>query len=69
MEVSSRVTTILFTDIEGSTRLWEQEGERMAGALAQHDARARSAVEDNRGVIVKTTGDGLFAAFDDPLDA
>ena len=69
MEVSSSLTTILFTDIEGSTRLWEQEGERMAGALAEHDARARSAVDDNHGVIVKTTGDGLFAAFHDPLDA
>jgi predicted ATPase/class 3 adenylate cyclase len=69
LEVSSSLTTILFTDIEGSTRLWEQEGERMAGALAQHDARARSAVDDNHGVIVKTTGDGLFAAFHDPLDA
>ena len=69
MDVSSRVTTILFTDIEGSTRLWEQEGERMAAALAQHDARARLAVDGNRGTIVKTTGDGLFAAFDDPVDA
>ena len=69
MDVSSRVTTILFTDIEGSTRLWEQEGERMAAALAQHDARARLAVEGNGGIIVKTTGDGLFAAFEDPLDA
>ena len=69
MEVSSSVTTILFTDIEGSTRLWEQEGERMASALAQHDARARAAVESHHGVIVKTTGDGLFAAFADPLDA
>ena len=69
LEVSSGLTTILFTDIEGSTRLWEQEGERMAGALAQHDARARAAVDDNHGVIVKTTGDGLFAAFHDPLDA
>jgi class 3 adenylate cyclase len=69
LDVSSRVTTILFTDIEGSTRLWEQEGERMAAALAQHDARARVAVEGNHGTIVKTTGDGLFAAFDDPLDA
>ena len=69
LEVSSSLTTILFTDIEGSTRLWEQEGERMAGALAEHDARARSAVEDNHGAIVKSTGDGLFAAFHDPLDA
>jgi class 3 adenylate cyclase len=34
LEVSSSVTTILFTDIEGSTHLWEQEGERMAAALA-----------------------------------
>lgn len=69
MDVSSRVTTILFTDIEGSTRLWEQEGERMAAALAQHDVRARLAVDGNGGTIVKTTGDGLFAAFDDPLSA
>src|SRR5438477_11134195 len=69
LEVSSSLTTILFTDIEGSTRLWEQEGERMAGALAAHDARARAAVGDNHGVIVKTTGDGFFAAFQDPLEA
>ena len=48
-------------------------GSRKASAWprrsAQHDARARAAVEGNRGIIVKTTGDGLFAAFDDPLDA
>ncbi len=69
LEVSSSVTTILFTDIEGSTRLWEQEGARMAAALAQHDARARAAVDGNRGIIVKHTGDGLFAAFPDPMDA
>ena len=55
--------TFLFTDIEGSTGLWEKEGARMAAALAQHDLRARAAVEGNRGIIVKTTGDGLFAAF------
>ena len=37
--------TLLFTDIEGSTRLWEQEPERMRPALARHDAVARAAVE------------------------
>ncbi len=69
MQVPSCGTTLLFTDIEGSTRLWEQEGERMSRALAEHDALSRSAVERNRGTVVKMTGDGMYAAFDDPLDA
>ena len=67
--MSSSVATILFTDIEGSTRLWEQEGERMSGALARHDVLARAAVAENHGVVVKMIGDGMYAAFDDPLDA
>src|SRR5947207_7105513 len=69
---TSQVTgtvTFLFTDIEGSTRLWEQEPERMRPALARHDAVSRAAVEGNRGVVVKMTGDGVHAVFDDPLDA
>ncbi len=69
MHGQSAVTTHLFTDIEGSTRLWEQEPERMRPALARHDALTREAVETNRGKIVKTTGDGFHAVFDDPLDA
>jgi predicted ATPase/class 3 adenylate cyclase len=63
------VTTFLFTDIEGSTRLWEEQPERMRPALARHDAIARVAVENHRGTVVKTTGDGVHAAFGDPLDA
>ena len=66
---ASSVTAFLFTDIEGSTRLWEQEPERMRPALARHDALARTAVEGHGGTVVKMTGDGLYAAFDQPLDA
>ena len=69
MHESSAVTTFLFTDIEGSTRLWEQQPERMRPALARHDAIARAAVAAHRGTVVKTTGDGIHAVFDDPLDA
>jgi predicted ATPase/class 3 adenylate cyclase len=65
----SAVTTFLFTDIEGSSRLWEQEPERMRQALARHDALVRAAVEHNRGDVVKMSGDGVHAAFSDPLDA
>ena len=66
---SPNFTTLLFTDIEGSTRLWEQEGERMSRALAEHDALSLKAVEEHRGVVVKMTGDGMYAAFSDPVDA
>ena len=61
--------TFLFTDIEGSTGLWEQDGARMSQALAAHDAIARSAVEGRRGTVVKMIGDGVHAVFDDALDA
>ena len=61
--------TFLFTDVEGSTRLWEEEPERMKPALACHDAISRAAVESHHGLVVKSTGDGLHAAFDTALDA
>ncbi len=69
MEVLSAITTFLFTDIEGSSLLWEKEPIRMRSALARHDAIAREAVETHRGFVVKMSGDGMHAAFDDPLDA
>jgi class 3 adenylate cyclase len=68
LEVSSSLTTILFTDIEGSTVCGAG---RRAHGRRPGTARCAGplAVDDNHGVIVKTTGDGLFAAFHDPLDA
>ena len=55
--------TFLFTDIEGSTALWEQHPDAMQVALARHDALLRQAIEANDGCIVKSTGDGVHAAF------
>ncbi len=55
--------TFLFTDIAGSTRLWEQYPDAMKPVLARHDAILRHAVEANHGHMVKTTGDGIHAVF------
>ena len=57
--------TFLFTDIEGSTPLWEQFPEAMQVALARHDAILRHAIESGGGSVVKTTGDGVYAVFGD----
>lgn len=61
--------TFLLTDIEGSTRLWEQHPEAMKAAVARHDVILRSAVEGQGGYVVKTTGDGVLAAFCTAHDA
>ncbi len=61
--------TFLFTDIQGSSQLWEKHPEAMKAALAKHDAILREAIESNNGRIIKTTGDGAHAAFSTSLDA
>src|SRR6478735_7166954 len=65
----SGTVTFLFTDLEGSTRLWEQHPDAMRSALARHDAVVRDAIERHDGFVVKTTGDGFHAAFDTAHDA
>src|SRR5215207_10949799 len=55
--------TFLFTDIEGSTRLWEQHPQAMVGALARHDAIMRQAIAAETGVVYKVIGDAFQAAF------
>ena len=61
--------TFLFTDIEGSTALWEQYPDAMQVALAHHDSVLHHAIESSGGCVVKTTGDGVFAVFGAAADA
>jgi predicted ATPase/class 3 adenylate cyclase len=68
-ELPSGTVTFLFTDIEGSTRLWEQHPEAMRQALARHDVLLRHAIERCSGCVFKTVGDQFCAAFATAPDA
>jgi len=64
-ELPTGTVTFLFTDIEGSTRLWEEHPEAMRVALARHDALLREIIEARGGHVFKTMGDAFDAAFAD----
>jgi predicted ATPase/class 3 adenylate cyclase len=66
---ASGTLTFLFTDLEGSTRLWERFPQAMKRALERHDSILRSAVTAAGGQVVKTTGDGLMAVFGSAAEA
>src|SRR5687768_1194226 len=68
-KLPSGTVTFLFTDIEGSTQLWEKFPEAMQEALAKHDSILREAIESNGGHVIKTTGDGAHAVFSTAIDA
>ena len=55
--------TFLFTDIEGSTPLWESKPQAMKAALARHHAILREAIETNGGSVFGIVGDSFEAAF------
>ena len=63
MTVPSGTVTFLFTDIEGSTRLWQQDEAAMRAALERHDAILRTAIEGQGGHVFSTGGDGFGVAF------
>ena len=65
---ATRTRAFLFTDLEGSTKLWERFPESIKGSLERHDAILRDAVEGAAGEVVKTTGDGLMAVFGSARD-
>jgi predicted ATPase/class 3 adenylate cyclase len=67
--VPTGTITFLFTDVEGSTRLWQESPDAMAEALARHDEIVRSAIVSHRGYVFSTAGDAFAAAFSTPMEA
>ena len=68
-QVPTGTVTLLFSDIEGSTRLWDQVPEAMARALRRHDELLRSAIEGSGGYVFKTVGDAFRATFPTATEA
>src|SRR5262245_2769875 len=68
-ELPIGTVTLLFTDIEDSTRLLQQLSDRYTDVLAQHDRLLRAAVDAHGGRVVDTQGDAFFVAFGRAADA
>jgi predicted ATPase/class 3 adenylate cyclase len=68
-DLPSGTVTFLFTDIAGSTALWERDREATAAAVGQHLTLLRSVVDAHHGVLFKVVGDGAQAAFPTAPDA
>jgi predicted ATPase/class 3 adenylate cyclase len=65
----SGTVTFLFTDIEGSTRLWSEAPDAMKAALERHDAILNEEIDRRGGYVFATGGDGLAAGFARAADA
>src|SRR5215211_9417040 len=65
----SGVVTFLFTDVEGSTELWERDESAMDDALARHDLVMRRVITEHGGHVFATAGDSFAAAFAAPVEA
>jgi len=59
----SGTVTFLFTDIEGSTQLWEQHPQAMSAAIERHNTILSAAIATQGGVVFKLVGDAVYAAF------
>jgi predicted ATPase len=68
-ELPTGTVTFLFTDVEGSTRLLHDLGDRYAEVLAEHRRVLRDAFSRHDGVEVDTQGDAFFIAFAKASDA
>src|SRR5262245_2765310 len=63
LSLPSGTVTFLFTDIEASTRLWAHNPQTMGPAIARHEAILRQVITAADGVVFKTVGDAIYAAF------
>ncbi len=68
-DLPSGTVTLLFSDIEGSTKLLHELGDEYAGALAEHRELLRAVFAEHNGVEVDTQGDAFFSAFARATDA
>jgi predicted ATPase/class 3 adenylate cyclase len=68
-QLPSGLVTFVFTDIEGSTRLFRRFEGAYPALLDDHNRIVRNAIESHRGVVVRIEGDAFFAAFADASDA
>jgi predicted ATPase/class 3 adenylate cyclase len=69
VDLPTGTVTLLFTDIEGSTRLLERLGDRYVQILAAHQELLRAAFDEHHGREVGTEGDAFFVAFAKASDA
>ncbi|OBG83692.1 hypothetical protein A5698_06340 [Mycobacterium sp. E136] len=65
----SGTVTFLMTDLEGSTRMWEQDPEAMKAAMVRHDELLEKTVAEHNGFVFSRMGDGMAAAFATAVDA
>ena len=65
----SGTVTFLFTDVEGSTRLWSADSDAMSASLRVHDEILRRGIEGRGGYVFTTAGDAFCAAFSRASDA
>jgi predicted ATPase len=68
-ELPRGTVSFLFTDVEGSTRLWEHDPVAMRTAVTRHDVLLSDAITDHRGSLYKHVGDAVQAAFPTAIDA
>jgi predicted ATPase len=69
MQPPTGTVALVFTDVEGSTALWEHRPEAMRAGLALHDQLMRERLADHHGYEVKTEGDAFMVSFARPQDA